>query len=61
MVRRLLNIDDPREMNERLHEMMVSVLEEVAVLPEKVTGPNWVSGGNATPFADDRGNGDEVA
>jgi hypothetical protein len=29
MVRRLLNIDDPREMNERLHEMMVSVLEEV--------------------------------
>jgi len=48
-------------MNERLHEMMVSVLEEVAVLPEKVTDPNWVSGGNATPFADDRGNGDEVA
>ena len=57
--RRILNISDPREMNERLREMMVSVLEEIADLPERVTDPNWVAEGDATPFAeDDRGNGD---
>ena len=53
--RRLLNISDPREMNERLKEMMISVLEEIADLPQKVTDPNWVSDGDATPFVDDDG------
>ena len=39
--RRLLNISDPREMSERLRDMMTSVLEELSNLPEKVTDPDW--------------------
>ena len=35
--RRLLNIDDPRVMIERLREMMTNVLEEISTLPQKVT------------------------
>ena len=35
--RRLLNFGDPREMTERLRDMMTSVLEEISDLPERVT------------------------
>jgi hypothetical protein len=35
--RRLLNISDPRIMVEKLREMLTSMLEEIADLPERVT------------------------
>ena len=35
--RRLLGINDAREMTERLRDMMTSVLEEISDLPERVT------------------------
>jgi hypothetical protein len=38
--RRLLNVSDPRVMTEKLREMMVSVLEELADLPEKLSTPD---------------------
>ena len=48
--RRLLNIDDPRVMTEKLREMMISVLEEIADLPERVADPDWVADEDAAPF-----------
>ncbi len=35
--RRLLDINDAREMTERFRDMMTSVLEEISDLPERVT------------------------
>jgi hypothetical protein len=40
--RRLLDIDDARVMTERLKDMMTSVLEDLADLPQKVTDADWV-------------------
>ena len=42
-------------MTERLKDMMTSVLEEIADLPQKVTNPAGVGEGDAMPFADDDG------
>lgn len=39
--RRLLNISDAREMTEQLKDMMTSVLEEIADLPQKVTAGDY--------------------
>ena len=45
--RRLLNVSDPRAMTDLLRQMMVSVLEEISTLPEKLTAdPDGVDGGN---------------
>ena len=59
--RRILNISDPRVAVERLKEMMVSVLEEVAELPARVTDPNWVGEGDATLSRRMTDNGDGTA
>ena len=56
--RRLVGIDHPRQMNERLREMMTERLEEISNLPEKVSTPGWIGEENAEripPFADDDG------
>ena len=43
----MLNVSDPRAMTDLLRQMMVSVLEEISTLPEKLTAdPDGVDGGN---------------
>ena len=39
--RRLLSIDDPREMTERLREMMTGLMQDLAGLPERCTDPEY--------------------
>jgi hypothetical protein len=51
--RRLLGINDAREMTERLRDMMASVLEDLSNLPEKVTKPDWVGDEDAAPLRQD--------
>ena len=40
--RRLLGINDVKEMNAKLREMSLSMLEELRHLPERVIDPNWL-------------------
>jgi hypothetical protein len=40
--RRLLGINDAKEMNAKLKEMSLSMLEELSHLPEQITDPNWL-------------------
>ena len=40
--RRLLGINDVKEMNANLREMSLSMLEELRHLPERVIDPNWL-------------------
>ena len=54
MGRRLLNIDDPRVMTERLRAMMTNLLEEISDLPAKVTAdPDSIDGGNGGGLTED--------
>ena len=40
--RRLVNIDDPKVMAAKLHEISLALLEELRHLPERVTDPHWL-------------------
>ena len=40
--RRLLGINDAKEMSAKLKEMSLSMLEELRCLPERITDPNWL-------------------
>jgi hypothetical protein len=40
--RRLLGINDAKEMNAKLKEMSLSMLEELRHLPKRVTNPDWL-------------------
>jgi len=41
--RRLLGINDAKEMSAKLKEMSLSMLEELRNLPERVTDPDWLA------------------
>ena len=54
--RRLLGINDARVMTERLRDMMTSVLEDLADLPQKVTAGELVGDEDVAPLREvDRG------
>ena len=58
--RRLLGINDAREMTERLRDMITSVLEEISDLPQKVTAGE-LNDDVASAREIDGGNGDDGA